>query len=730
MNPANPSHAANGHQPAPGFTADDAIYTLFRHKWLILAFVVLGVVGAVAVRIVRPPLYISTAKVMVHYVSNNREVTPVGPDAPQRTSLDASAQGILNGQIEIIKSLDLAQHVAEVIGPAKILAKKGGGTNLMAAAGVVLAGIDVEPPKTSILTITFKHRDPDLVQPVLEEVLKAYKLKHESVYLMPDGYLVKQRDELSAKLTATEERLKDLKTKARVLFPEEMKRSYETQIGKVQGELLDAKRELLERRPVPDALTHTNGTAASMPSDELRNYSFAATRLEELQLKENDLLLTYKEAHPIVQNVREQIQKLTRQKTHLEQQYPGLAYLLVGLAHGGTNAVTTDVLRARVDALGILLSNLQTEATIVMDLEPKVAELERLRAEQQKMYESVRKQLEQQQSNESPVAGQVINMSDVERPTPPDQDYKKMMKLVGMVLAGCIGMGLGLAFLIDLFLDRSIKRTSDIEKHLHLPVFLSIPDTAWGGWLRLPQWLPGFGRGKSAAANGVGGNGSDLGTTALAPWDPANQLLNYTEGLRERVMSYFEVQNLNLKKPKLVAVTACADGAGVSTLASGLAAALSKTGEGNVLLVDMNVDQGAAQSFYKGKPGCGITAALEPKNRSDARVEENLYMATMKNGADSQLPKLLPTRLNHLMPQLKASDYDYIIFDMPPVTQTSATPRLASYMDLALLVLESEQTSQHAAARASALMREARANVAAVLNKHRAHMPPALSPEA
>ena len=143
----------------------------------------------------------------------------------------------------------------------------------------------------------------------------------------------------------------------------------------------------------------------------------------------------------------------------------------------------------------------------------------------------------------------------------------------------------------------------------------------------------------------------------------------------------------------------------------------------------MNVDQGVAHSFFKGKPGCGISDALEPKNRADAQVQENLYLATLNNGANDKLVKVLPTRFNQLMPKLKASDYDYIIFDMPPVTQTSSTPRLASYMDLALLVLESEKTSQHSATRASALMREARANVAAVLNKHRSHVPAALSPE-
>ncbi len=49
-------------------------------------------------------------------------------------------------------------------------------------------------------------------------------------------------------------------------------------------------------------------------------------------------------------------------------------------------------------------------------------------------------------------------------------------------------------------------------------------------------------------------------------------------------------------------------------------------------------------------------------------------------------------------------------------------------MDLTLLVVESEKTGQQTAARATALMQEARANVAAVLNKHRAHVPERLSP--
>jgi Mrp family chromosome partitioning ATPase len=81
-------------------------------------------------------------------------------------------------------------------------------------------------------------------------------------------------------------------------------------------------------------------------------------------------------------------------------------------------------------------------------------------------------------------------------------------------------------------------------------------------------------------------------------------------------------------------------------------------------------------------------------------------------------------------PKINVGEYDYIVFDMPPVSPTSPTPRLAAHMDLVLLVLEAERTGQGTAKRAGSLMRESKANVAAILNKFRPHVPAKLSSEA
>src|SRR5438270_7209775 len=155
MTPSNHNNNGNGNSRPAGMTQDDIYFTLFRHKWLILGFICLGIVGAIAVRVIRPPLYMSRAKLMIHYVVNTTKPDPANP-GEQVLPTEPGGQSIINSEVEILKSLDVATNVAAIIGPQRVLAKVGGGNSLMAAAGVIGSGILVEPPRTSILTISFQ----------------------------------------------------------------------------------------------------------------------------------------------------------------------------------------------------------------------------------------------------------------------------------------------------------------------------------------------------------------------------------------------------------------------------------------------------------------------------------------------------------------------------------------------------------------------------------------------
>jgi polysaccharide biosynthesis transport protein len=746
MNPETNSNKRGADHQGGGIGLEDVYFTVFRHKWLILAFACLGVIGAALVPLVRPPSYVSWAKLMVLYVVETKHSNVAGPEAVIK-STDMGAQGVINSEIEILKSADVASSVATAVGPEKILAKRGGGSDPTRAAAVVLSGIEVENPRgTTALTVSFKHQDRKVVQPILGALIETYMRKHWEVWRggrEMNDYYNQQAEELRSKLAQTEEELRKIKKEAKVVSVEATKNAYTESILKWKQDLLMAQGELSERLAMVDnAASSTPGASGantnetSVPVEKIEEYSTTMSDLDAAKRHEHELLLRYTDAYPLVQTVKSQIEKLKRQKSDMEREVPALARLGIGSGRGGTNSFGSDVtselsnirrLTARVNYIGSVITNIEAQAAQVLEIEPRIKELERQHDLQETNYQSIAGLVRQALVSKDLGAGKV-NMSIVQQPTPPSLDAKKLRKLVVGAFGACVACGLALAFLIDYVLNRTIRRPADIERYLRLRVVLTVPDTSWRRRLRLP-WLSGAWRGKDTPSTEPGGNGTGHVETGLLPWSPGQHLQTYAEGLRERLITYFEVNNLNLKKPKLVAVTGCGSDSGVSTLASGLASALSKTGDGNVLLVDMNEGQGTAHRFYRGEPGCGLSDVLEPEGRAEAQVQENLYLATIGEGEQDKLTKVLPTRFNHLVPKLKASDYDYIIFDMPPVTQTSITPRLASYMDITLLVLESEKTGQQLATRASALMRESRANVAAVLNKYRAHVPSRLSQE-
>jgi Mrp family chromosome partitioning ATPase len=60
---------------------------------------------------------------------------------------------------------------------------------------------------------------------------------------------------------------------------------------------------------------------------------------------------------------------------------------------------------------------------------------------------------------------------------------------------------------------------------------------------------------------------------------------------------------------------------------------------------------------------------------------------------------------------------------MPNVSQVSITPRLAGFMDMVLLVVESEKTDRDLVEGACGLLAESKAHVGVVLNKTRNYVP-------
>jgi polysaccharide biosynthesis transport protein len=109
-------------------------------------------------------------------------------------------------------------------------------------------------------------------------------------------------------------------------------------------------------------------------------------------------------------------------------------------------------------------------------------------------------------------------------------------------------------------------------------------------------------------------------------------------------------------------------------------------------------------------------------------ASDNLYLARVGN-SQAGPAQLGLKKFFDLMPNLKASDFDYIIFDMPPLTSTSQTWGMAGFMDKLLLVVEAEKSNRDLVKRGYAKLMAERENVSVVLNKTRSFIPKSLDDE-
>ena len=202
----------------------------------------------------------------------------------------------------------------------------------------------------------------------------------------------------------------------------------------------------------------------------------------------------------------------------------------------------------------------------------------------------------------------------------------------------------------------------------------------------------------------------------------------FADAIRDRLEYYFEINNLT-HKPKLVALTGFSNGAGTSTLASGLAASFADVTSGKILYVDLN----QSEDDYPGSgsdPNQILDDALSARGDDDddsetANRPDNLFVASVaqpKNGK-GRSRQFVPKKFYELLPQFKTGDFDYVVFDMPPLTPTSPTLAMAGFMDKVLLVVDAGKTKRDVIKRGYQDLVNSRADVSTILNKTRENLP-------
>jgi uncharacterized protein involved in exopolysaccharide biosynthesis/Mrp family chromosome partitioning ATPase len=698
--------------PPAALSAGDVYYTLFRHKGKILFCGLAGVAASLAVRFLAVPPYESEAKLLVRYVlAENRAL---GGEAGAK-SPDPRGETIMKSEAEILGSLDLVRQVAEATGPEKILAPYGGGANPGGAVAAVRDNLAIRvAPATSVIHVSFRHPDPELVQPVLRDLIARYLKLHLETHTangLVGDVLAQETDRLRARLSRTEEELRRVTSAAGVISPDDARREQAERVAGLRRELLLAQAGLAERTAFLERLRRREPAAPAdgpiPPADAVNAHEALVQQALQLQQAERELLAQFTPESSRVREVRERLDTLLARRDALLASHPGLA------GHAGMTRRVEDpgrteeaaaqvaALEARVAVLTRGLEEARAEGARAEVQEGRIQELQRQRDLEDTNLRRYAASLEQERIGQTLGGGRVANISQIQAPSPPFADSAAARKTAGLLLAGGLLAGLAWAFLAELYLDRSIKRSVDVERELRAPLFIDIPLQPRRSLEAAPPLLTPPGSGDSPEAS------------RRHPLQP------FHETLRDRLIAHLESRGLT-HKPKLIAVTGLGRGAGVSTTAAGLARSLSETGEGNVLLVSLAETHGGAHRFQQGRPIGGLEDLLAVPPSEAA--ERNLFLAA-EESVQGNPNRNLPRRFRGLVPRLKASAFDYVIFDMPPVSQISVTPRLAAFMDVILVVVEAERTDREVARRALGLLDASGARAGIVLNRSRRYVP-------
>lgn len=717
------------------------MYVLFKHKWKIVLISLLSLGGAAVYYLKTPAPYISESKLMVIYVKDSAAIDQV--ESTTTTAGSRGSDSVIKSELEILTSWDLAKKVVDDLGADRVVPK---GVSPREAVSLVATGLAASAEKgSSVIHAAFTHPDPETAAAVLKSLVENYFVMHGAIHRSARSLekIKEERNKSSTRLGNLETDLKNFKNGSSLSLSD-LLLSYDAERAKAKSELDATEVELAQQKallaelekfaPVEAANSSDKpATAATQPEPEkaaaapdsavIGNYQALRGEIAALQDGRNKRLTVVTRQSDEIKKLDAQIKVLEDRRTEMEKKNPYLVAVASTPSATPGSRVDMPTERAKLASLGAKYTGLQS---LLNGVEGKILALnnnstvistkERERDSEKKNFDHLSASVVKAEADSMALTEQTPGIAVVQQPTPGAKDTKLRNQILAGMVAGGPVLGIAAVLLFGLILNRKIKRSLEVEEAMGMPLMMTIPFFS-----RRQRLLARRPMGMTKTTKLL--EDSEL---QKAPWEQYHFIRPFAEAIRDRLGAYFDARG-NHRKPKLIAVTGYGVGAGTSTLAAGLAASMSETGDGKVLLVDMNGSHSEAHPFFDGQPSLSLTKALRlpgggVPSREPEAPGENLFLAR----ADAPAFGGSSAGLRRMMPELKASDFDYVIFDMPPLGQTKPTATLAGLMDKTLVIVEAEANNRSDVRRGYRELMDAGADVSMVFNKAKFHGPKAI----
>ncbi len=346
-------------------------------------------------------------------------------------------------------------------------------------------------------------------------------------------------------------------------------------------------------------------------------------------------------------------------------------------------------LEARRDALSSVRKTYARRLESLPETELDLARLERERELNANTYHMLVQKHEEVKIAE---AGKMSNVSIVDRaqlPTAPIAPRKARNLIFGAVVG--LVLGLGGAFAID-YADTSVKTPMDVDRTGNLTIIGSIP--------------------KVKANSRKHDRASGIAAHMITQHPARSPLAESYRTIRTNL------QYMSPDKPiRTLLISSPIPGEGKSTIAANLAVTMAQMGL-KTLLVDSDFRKPVLRKVFGVLREEGLTDLLMGRIGLDEAVAttdvENLTLLPAGGIPPNPSELLGSKRMETLIEQFK-NDYDFSIFDSPPVLAVTDAAILGSKLDGAILIARAGKTDKAALSRTREVLDRVRTNVLGVI---------------
>jgi capsular exopolysaccharide synthesis family protein len=680
----------------PSLPGRNPLRVAWQRKWYVACGVAVGILLGVLYTAQRPPVYQSSAQVLV--VKKRPEVLPMAGGDPYA----ALYEDYVSTHLVLIRSVLIVEKAVKKrnLGSLPSFANSGDPTlAIIASLTAIRDSKDASTP-TNIIALSYRGTTAEECPIVLDAVIESYRDFLDETYRnVNDNTLElinRARDILKQDLEERKKKYNEFRESAPVLLQgKDGTLASHSHLAEMEDKQLTLRMRAAEIDEKLSAIEagRQNGTAREValaarqarldmptthPSDPTLEQQLLA-----LSLQEEILLTDYGPDHPLVKEVRKKIEVMRRFVDKHSQPLPP-----VTAGAGADEPVEAYVKTLKLERASLeieqrsLIRLIESEQKEVRGLARYEAQDADLRADilrTQQMFDQTRKRLEEI-SLVRDAGGYDARV--ISSPTPGGRIASGAVQtlLSGMVLGFLLGVGL--AYVVDLA-DKSFRSAEEIRRRLGIPVVGHIPLLV------------------ATEPSAADAEGTLLHPSLCCHHRPRSTEAETFRGIRTAL--YFKAQGQGCQ---IIQVTSPNAGDGKSTTIANLAISMAQSGK-SILLLDADFRRPHQHLLFGVSARVGLTSLLLGKGDSVQAVHAtevpHLDLAPCGPIPPNPAELLTSPRFIELLTAWR-QEYDFILIDTPPLLSVTDPAVVSSRVDGVVLTLRLTKNGRPAAERAREIL--------------------------